>query len=150
VLKRRFLDPLGIRAEDLAKGLAVPVPAVAELLSGARSLDADMALRLGLFFDVPARWWLEMQARHDAEDPVRLAELRAVVTPYPGLAGVLVTPGGVRHLVGAAPAAGPSRVQVSAAMLAQLRDQAERSPPRPKREPTIVVLDDGTPTLTGR
>jgi len=149
-LRQHYLDPLGISAEDLARALGVPLRRIAEIEAGARPLDADMALRLALFFDVPARWWLEMQARHDADDPERLSALREAVTPYAGLDDVLVTPSGVRHLDAASKPSGPLRVHVSEALLSRLRESAERSPARPSREPTGVELDDGTPILTGR
>lgn len=149
-LRQHYLDPLGIPAEDLAQALGVPLRQVVELEAGARPLDADMALRLALFFDVPARWWLEMQAHHDADDPERLSALREVVTPYAGLDDVLVTPSGVRHLDVESKPSGPLRVPVPEALLSRLREAAERSPARPSREPTVVELDDGTPILTGR
>lgn len=149
-LRQHYLDPLGIAAEDLARALGVPLRQVIELETGARPLDADMALRLALYFDVPARWWLEMQARHDADGPERLAALQEVVTPYAGLDDVLITPSGVRHLDVASKPSGPLRVPVSEALLRRLREAAERLPARPSREPTVVELDDGTPILTGR
>ncbi|MEO8084121.1 MAG: HigA family addiction module antitoxin [Ardenticatenales bacterium] len=150
VLKRQFLDPLGIGPDDLARSLGVACPAVADLLAGKTILDADMALRLGLFFDAPARWWLEMQARYDAENPEQLEALRAVVTPYDRLADVLVTPAGVVLLEHSAEQHGPWLVHVTDALVAQLRAQSEQSPPRRNREPDVVILEDGTLTLTGR
>lgn len=149
-LRQRYLDPLGIAAEDLAQALDVPLRQITELEAGARPLDVDMAFRLALFFDVPARWWLEMQARYEAVDPERMAALRGVVTPSASLDDVLVTPRGIRRLDAAPEPSGPLFVPVSEALLRRLRAEAKRSPARPSREPTIVRLDDGTPTLTGR
>ena len=73
LLKARFLDPLGITPRQLAHAIGVPARRVADLAACRRALSADMALRLGLFFDVPARWWLEMQAKFDSDDPERQA-----------------------------------------------------------------------------
>lgn len=149
-LRKRFLEPLGIEAEELARALGAPHERIAALVAGEAALDVDTALRLGLFFDVPARWWLEMQARYDADDPGRLAALRSVVAPYPGLGDVLVTPGGIRRLDAAREPSGPIRVPVPEALLGRLRTRAERPLPRSEREPEVIELDDGTPVLTGR
>jgi len=150
-LKERFLDPLGIAPSQLARAISLPTRDVEALASSARDLDADMAFRLALYFDVPARWWTEMQARFDAVDPARLDELRREVTPFEGLDGVLVTPNGIRRLdeqpaEPAEPAA--LTVSVSPELEARLRAQAALAPPRPDRTPVVVYLDDGTPILT--
>jgi hypothetical protein len=123
---------------------------VTELLAGNRPLTADFALRLGLFFDVPARWWLEMQARYEADDPARLAELRSVVTPYPGLADVLITPRGVIELDDAPAQPSPTKIPVSRDSLSRLRAQVDPAHRRASREPEVVYYEDGTPVLTGR
>ena len=150
VLKRRFLDPLDITPRALAAALGVPPRRIHDLVAGRRALSPSMALRLGLFFDVPTRWWLEMQARYDADDPEKLAELRTIVTPFAGLADVLVTPTGVRLLVATPAAGGPSRAQVPAALIRRLEAEVRCSPRRELREPELVYHDDGRPTLTGR
>ena len=149
VLKRRFLDPLHIAPLELARALGLPIQAVTDLLGGERMLDADMALRLGLFFNVPARWWLEMQARFEADDTQRLAELRSIVTPFAGLADVLVTPVGVMTLDATATESEPPGVQIPAEFEARLRAQTRAAPRRLQREPEVVVHEDGTLTLTG-
>ncbi len=95
----RYLNPLGVTPADLATALGVEPGQIRDLVEGRSPITPDMAGRLALYFDVPARWWLELQARYDAEHLARLDELRDVVTPYPGLADVLVTPHGVERLV---------------------------------------------------
>lgn len=150
VLKRRFLDPLGITPCALAQALSVPTRRVNDLVAGRRALSPSMALRLSLFFDVPARWWLEMQARFDADDPEQLTRLRSVVIPYGELADVLVTPTGVRRLDEAPAAGGPASAQVPATLLRRLRAEARRSTRQLEREPELVYFEDGRPALTGR
>lgn len=98
-LRERYLDPLGVTPADLATALAVEPRRIRDLVEGKSPITPDMAARLALYFDVPARWWLELQARYDAEHLARPEELRDDVTPYPGLADVLVTPRGVKRLV---------------------------------------------------
>ncbi len=149
-LKGRFLDPLGITPQALADAIQVSARQVDGLVSGRSPMSADLALRLGLFFDVPAEWWLEMQARFDAHDPARLAALRSVVTPFDGLASILVTPDGIRTLERDAAPEGPRSVKVPADLVARLRAQVALEAPRPAREPVVVYFEDGTPCLTGR
>jgi addiction module HigA family antidote len=150
VLQRRFLEPLGISPSELSRSLGVSTRTVAGLLAGRRGLSVDLALRLSLYFDVPARWWLEMQARYEADDPAALAELRTVVTPYAGLDRVLVTPTGVIPIESAPILARPSGARFSAELEARLRAQARLADRTLEREPVVVYHEDGTPTLTGR
>ena len=118
--------------------------------AGRRALSADMAFRLALYFDVPARWWLEMQARFEADDPERLAALRSIVAPFAGLDHVLVTPDGVRLLDTRATEPVPSMVAVPQELLDRLRAQVRGAPPRADREPVVVTMPDGRLSLTGR
>lgn len=123
---------------------------VSELVEGKCDMTPDIAMRLGLFFDVPARRWLEMQARFDAHDPERLLQLRSIVTPFDGLAQVLVTPTGARKLDVQEAGSVPPSAPVSADFLARLRAQVEHANRRPDRELRVVWFEDGTPSLTGR
>jgi addiction module HigA family antidote len=147
----RFLRPLGITPYRLAKGIGVHVRRVSELIKGKRALTPDTAIRLGLYFDVPPRWWLRLQVRFDTEGSPRVAELRQVVKPYERLAEVLVTPNGVRRLQRTA----SERKQVETTkvpdgLLKVLRAQARMSGPRAEREVQAVVYEDGTRALVGK
>lgn len=150
LLKQRFLDPLGIAPRELARAIGVNGRRVADLVAGRRPLTTDMAFRLALYFDVPVRWWLEMRARFEADDPDRLDALRSSVAPCSDLDRVLVTPDGVRLLDGHAPRQARNMVAVSPELLDQLRDQVRILPRRTEREPVVVTLPDGRPSLTGR
>lgn len=150
LLKERFLDPLGITLQHLADAIDVPAHQISELVAGIGAMTTDIAMRLGLYFDVPARWWLEMQARFDAHDPERLLALQAVVTPLDVLVHVLVTPTGVKLLEVDPMVSGPQSATVSADFLARLRAQVKLADRHLIREPEVVFFEDGTPTLTGR
>lgn len=98
VLRAGFLEPLGLTASALARGLGVHRSTVGRLLAGDQPLTPELAARLGAFFDVPARWFILMQAEHDA---ARVAEDPAVaegVVPWSPDPDVLLTPRGVRRL----------------------------------------------------
>ncbi len=149
-LRERFLDPLGITPYRLAKSIGVHVRRVSELVNGRRRITPDTAVRLGMFFDVPAVWWLEMQARYDAEHVEGVEELRGLVAPYEGLARVLVTPSGVRVLGDAGePAPRTTLVPVPDDLLARLRAQAAQAPRREPRRVRTVTYPSGATALAG-
>ncbi|MBN1946591.1 MAG: HigA family addiction module antidote protein [Bradymonadales bacterium] len=150
ILKERFLDPLGITPYRLAKSIGVPTRRVSELVRGNRSLSLDTAIRLGLYFDVPPVWWLEMQARHDTQGVPLVDELRMQVTPYKGLADVLVTSEGVR-LLGPKlkQASHPVLVKVPDELLERLKSQAALEPPHAPRTCVALRYSDGTAALVG-
>ena len=59
-----------LRARDLsANGLAldigVPSGRVTDILNGRRSITADTAVRLGLYFGNGARFWIGLQGQYD-------------------------------------------------------------------------------------
>ena len=150
ILKERFLDPLGITPYRLAKSIGVHVRRVSEFVNGNRRVTPDTAIRLGLFFDVPPAWWLEMQARYDTEGVRLIEDLRNVVTPYEGLAHILVSPNGVRRL------GGPVNkdletvlVEVPDDLLERLRAQRAYEPPRERRRIRTVTYPNGATALIG-
>lgn len=149
MLSKRYLEPLGLTPTQLAKSIGVPARQVSELLEGRRPLTPDMAARLGLFFDAPPEWWLVHQARYDAAQAVSTEALRDLVTPYEGLADVLVTPHGVTRLPAAeAPSATSSTATFSPQFLTRLRAQVESTEAR-VRHVSERTLADGTVALLG-
>ncbi|MDW7711543.1 MAG: HigA family addiction module antitoxin [Deferrisomatales bacterium] len=67
VLKGEFLDPLGVTQYRLAKDTGVTPRRINEIVLGRRAITADTALRLGRFFGMEARFWLNLQAQYDME-----------------------------------------------------------------------------------
>lgn len=150
ILLERYLQPLGITASQLAKSIGVPVRRVSELIAGRRAITPNMAARLALFFDVPPEWWLLHQARHDAAHLAPVEALRDVVTPYEGLADILVTPHGVMRLgpVQASPAV-TATATFSRDFVARLRAQVDRVEDLP-RAVVETTFADGTVALVGK
>jgi addiction module HigA family antidote len=70
ILKTEFMKPLGLSAYRVAKEIGVPAPRVNDIVLGKRSISADTAWRLGVFFGLPAQFWLNLQNDYD----LRLAE----------------------------------------------------------------------------
>ena len=66
-LLKDFLEPMGISQYRLAKNISVPPRRVNEIVHGKRAVSADTALRLGRFFAMEARFWINLQAYHDLE-----------------------------------------------------------------------------------
>ncbi|MCB1048196.1 MAG: HigA family addiction module antidote protein [Calditrichaeota bacterium] len=67
VLLEEFLKPLGISQYRLAKEICVHARRINEIVHGKRSITADTALRLGMFFQNSPHFWMNLQARHDLE-----------------------------------------------------------------------------------
>jgi addiction module HigA family antidote len=65
ILLTEFMEPLGLTAYRLAKDLAVPAPRVGDIVRGKRAISADTALRLGIYFGLPAQFWLHLQNEFD-------------------------------------------------------------------------------------
>lgn len=67
VLREEFLIPMGITAYRLAKDLKIPQTRVSEILHERRSVSADTALRLAIYFGTTASFWLNLQMKYDLE-----------------------------------------------------------------------------------
>ena len=59
------MKPLGISARQLAADIDVSPSRISELVHGTRPVTADTALRLGLFFGMEPRFWLNLQTEYD-------------------------------------------------------------------------------------
>jgi addiction module HigA family antidote len=67
ILLEEFLKPLALTQYRLAKGLSVPARRINEIVHGTRAVTADTALRLGRFFGMSERFWLNLQTAYDLE-----------------------------------------------------------------------------------
>jgi addiction module HigA family antidote len=65
ILLTEFMQPYGLTAYRLAKELCVPVPRVNDVVRGKRAISADTALRLGIYFGLPAQFWMNLQTDYD-------------------------------------------------------------------------------------
>jgi antitoxin HigA-1 len=79
ILLEDFLKPLGITARQLASDIDVSPSRISELVNGHRPITADTALRLGLFFSMEPRFWLNLQTEYDMRIAART--LQAKIAP---------------------------------------------------------------------
>jgi len=70
ILSEEFLKPMEITNSRLAADLDVPTSRISEIVNNRRPITVDTAIRLGVFFNREARFWLNLQAEYD----VRMAE----------------------------------------------------------------------------
>ena len=67
VLLEEFLKPMGISQYRLAKDISVSARRINEIVHGTRSLTANTALRLALYFGTSPQFWLNLQSHYDLE-----------------------------------------------------------------------------------
>ncbi len=65
ILQEEFLDEMAISQYTLAKATDIPKTRINAIVSGDRSITADTALRLSLFFGNSAEFWLNLQKQYD-------------------------------------------------------------------------------------
>jgi len=65
VLKKLYLDPLGMSAIALARELHVPRTRIERLVKGETGVSADTAMRLAKFFGTTPEYWLNLQRAWD-------------------------------------------------------------------------------------
>lgn len=67
VLKMEFLDELSMSVASLARALNVPRTRLNDIVLGRRGITADTAYRLGRYFGMDPRFWLNLQAHYELE-----------------------------------------------------------------------------------
>ena len=64
-LLKRELEARGVSANKLALDIGVSSGRVTDVLNGRRSITADTAVRLGLYFSNGASFWTGLQSQYD-------------------------------------------------------------------------------------
>jgi addiction module HigA family antidote len=65
ILAEEYMKPLGLSANALAQAIGVPGNRISDIVRQRRDVSADTAIRLGRFFAVDPRFWLNLQAAYD-------------------------------------------------------------------------------------
>ena len=61
ILLEEFMEPMGISAYRLAQDIHVPTSRIQDILHGRRKISADTSLRLGKYFNVSEKYFLDIQ-----------------------------------------------------------------------------------------
>jgi len=64
ILKEELAE-IGMTANAFAQALHVPANRITAILNGTRSITADTALRISLFFGTTPEFWLNLQTAYD-------------------------------------------------------------------------------------
>ncbi len=67
ILMEEFLEPLKLSQNAVAQSIKVSARRINEIVHGKRSVTADTALRLSLFFGTTPDFWLHIQTKYDLE-----------------------------------------------------------------------------------
>jgi antitoxin HigA-1 len=65
ILLEEFMRPMNISARQIAADIDVSPSRISEIVNGTRPITADTALRLGLFFKMDPRFWINLQTEYD-------------------------------------------------------------------------------------
>lgn len=65
ILEEEFLKPMEISQYKLAKDIGVPQTRISKIIKRERGITADTALRLGLYFNMTAEFWMNLQTCFD-------------------------------------------------------------------------------------
>ena len=83
ILRKDFIEPLGLTQSALAASLKTTFRTINEILNGKRNISPDMALRLARYFGTSEELWLNLQDRHDLyRARVKGKELLRGIKPY--------------------------------------------------------------------
>ena len=65
ILLEEFMKPMGITGRQMASDIDVSPSRISEIVHGTRPISTDTALRLGLFFSMDPRFWINLQSEYD-------------------------------------------------------------------------------------
>ena len=82
-LTEEFMIPLNLSAYKLAQSIHVPTSRIQDILHGRRKITADTSVRLGRFFGVSDRFFLNIQNDIDIRELVgKQSEEISAIKPY--------------------------------------------------------------------
>jgi addiction module HigA family antidote len=65
ILAEEYMIPLGLSANALGQAIGVAGNRISEIVRGRRDVSADTAIRLGKYFNIDPRFWLNLQSAYD-------------------------------------------------------------------------------------
>jgi len=83
VLMEEFLNPYGLSQNQAAKDMGVSPRRINEVILGKRSVTADTAIRLSLYFGTSEQFWMGLQDDFDLEEAkFKIGENIEKIKPY--------------------------------------------------------------------
>ena len=74
ILKEEFMEPLGISASRLANDIGVSISRIQGILHDKRRITADTSIRLGRYFGVSNRYFIDIQSDIDIRNAEALLD----------------------------------------------------------------------------
>lgn len=85
------LDEIDMTPEKLAREIGLPESRIYQIVNGKRSMTADIALRVGKFFNTGPELWLNLQKAYELEVAhQKIGHKLEVITPYQPKVAALV------------------------------------------------------------
>ena len=84
ILQEEFLEPLKLSQNSLAQSIHVSARRINEIVHKKRSVTADTALRLSLFFGTTPDFWLRLQSKYDleSEKDKSFSKMKEIIEAY--------------------------------------------------------------------
>ena len=87
ILREEFMEPMGISAYRLVQETFVPVSRIQDILHDRRKVTVDTAVRLGKFFGVSDRYFLNLQNDIDIRNEhIQFTDELNKIQPYVAMA----------------------------------------------------------------
>lgn len=87
ILREEFMEPLGISAYKLAQETFVPVSRIQDILHNRRKVTVDTSVRMGKYFGVSERYFLNLQNDIDIRnEKIQYADELNRIQPYAAMA----------------------------------------------------------------
>ena len=82
IIKEEYLEPLNMSANALAVALRVPAPRINDVIRQKRGISIDTALRLAVYFNTTAQFWMNLQISYDLKIAKRnIAKIESEIIP---------------------------------------------------------------------
>ena len=83
ILTEEFMIPMNLSAYRLAQCIHVPTSRIQDILHGRRKITADTSIRLGRFFGVSDRYFLDIQNDIEVRELIlKMDEDFSAIRPY--------------------------------------------------------------------
>ena len=82
ILKEEFMIPLNLTAYKLAHSIHVPTSRIQDILHDRRKITVDTSIRLGKYFGISERYFINLQNDIDARNArIEMADSYAKISP---------------------------------------------------------------------